>query len=291
MRKSLILTAALAAAGLLSGCMAFMGENIQYPKENVSGAAPEQVKSAILSGCLSRGWECEERSPGVIRAIHATTKFQAIVDIPYSAEGFQLNYVSSIGLGYKNGIIHNRYNRWVNNLRYDAEQQLNIMKGVRAVFVPRLSAVTEGPDGGASEAGAAQETALQDSVNQGSAAHGSVRHDTAPHGTGRPDTVRNASVTHSTVQQDRVSKDTVRHGPKEKAGFIAGIAGKVAHSSAAQDTVRHDSVPHGVAQDGVRHDTVRPGTVGHGSAAQSSVRHDSVMKDTVRLDSEEKAGL
>ena len=228
MRKSLILTAALAAAGLLSGCMAFMGENIQYPKENVSGAAPEQVKSAILSGCLSRGWECEERSPGVIRAIHATTKFQAIVDIPYSAEGFQLNYVSSIGLGYKNGIIHNRYNRWVNNLRYDAEQQLNIMKGVRAVFVPRLSAVTEGPDGGASEAGAAQETALQDSVNQASAAQDTVRHDSVPHGvaqdgvrhdTVRPGTVGHGSAAQSSVRHDSLMKDTVRLDSEEKAGL------------------------------------------------------------------------
>ena len=134
MRKSLILTAALAAAGLLSGCMAFMGENIQYPKENVSGAAPEQVKSAILSGCLSRGWECEERSPGVIRAIHATTKFQAIVDIPYSAEGFQLNYVSSIGLGYKNGIIHNRYNRWVNNFDI-CEKFIQLCKSIYIIFI------------------------------------------------------------------------------------------------------------------------------------------------------------
>ena len=135
MKKALLLTAALAAAAMMSGCMAFMGQDILSPEEKVTGASAARVKDAIMSGCRNREWSCTEDSAGVIRAVHTTPKFQAVVDIPYSDKGFQINYVSSIGLGAKNGRIHLKYNHWVNNLRSDVEKDLLRKSGVTALYV------------------------------------------------------------------------------------------------------------------------------------------------------------
>ena len=138
MKKALLLTAALAAAAMMSGCMAFMGQDILSPEEKVTGASAARVKDAIMSGCRNREWSCTEDSAGVIRAVHTTPKFQAVVDIPYSSSGFMINYVSSIGLGAKNGRIHLKYNHWVNNLRSDVEKDLLRQNGVTAVYVHPL---------------------------------------------------------------------------------------------------------------------------------------------------------
>ena len=135
MKKTLMLTATFAAAARMSGCMAMMGQDILSPDEKVTGASADQARSAIMSGCHSRDWSCTEDTAGVIRAVHTTSKFQAMVDIPYSYQGFSINYVSSSGLDAKNGRIHLKYNHWVNNLRSDVEKDLISKSGVTAVYV------------------------------------------------------------------------------------------------------------------------------------------------------------
>lgn len=134
MNKSLILTAAFTAVTMLSGCAAFTGQDILTPKENVTGATAGQVKSAIIASCKERGWSCTETSKRVIHGIYSNPKFEARVDIPYSAKGFQINYVSSRGLDAKDGKIHSKYNHWVNNLRSDIEKLLIKKNGVTAVY-------------------------------------------------------------------------------------------------------------------------------------------------------------
>lgn len=82
-----------------------------------------QIREAILkSGTQGRPslgtWTMKELNKSTIQASFiGSNGFEAVVDIPYSASGYEINYVSvSDNLKDEQGNIHRNYNRWVNNL-------------------------------------------------------------------------------------------------------------------------------------------------------------------------------
>lgn len=85
----------------------------------------EQVKQAIVRAGALRGWVITPVRDGhMIGDINVRNKHTAKVDIGYDAGGFSIKYVDSTNLRYRKDedgkdVIHNNYNRWVNNLRHD----------------------------------------------------------------------------------------------------------------------------------------------------------------------------
>ncbi|MCX8601101.1 MULTISPECIES: hypothetical protein [unclassified Gilliamella] len=115
----------------LLGC----ASKFQAPKNvttPVQGVTKEQVKQAILNtstnGRSAFGtWKFQSVDNNNIRGSLFNRKFEVVVNIPYSANGYSIEYVSaSDNLKDKRGNVHRNYNRWINNL--DARIRENIFK-------------------------------------------------------------------------------------------------------------------------------------------------------------------
>jgi hypothetical protein len=98
----------------------------------VQGMTKAQVKQAIL-GASTQGnaklgtWTMQALDNNTIQARLFNRSYEVVVNIPYSAKGYSINYVSaSSNLKNKRGDVHRNYNRWVNNL--DAKIKKNLVK-------------------------------------------------------------------------------------------------------------------------------------------------------------------
>ncbi|OCG62000.1 MULTISPECIES: hypothetical protein [Gilliamella] len=116
---------------LLIGCSGKFQEpqNITTP---VTGLSKDQVKKAILASATNGRaafgtWKMDVIDSNTIRGRLFNRKFEVVVNIPYSAKSYSINYVSvSNNLKNSQGGVHRNYNRWINNL--DAKIQENIFK-------------------------------------------------------------------------------------------------------------------------------------------------------------------
>jgi hypothetical protein len=124
MKRVAILGAVLAIA-LVAGC------HSNPMIQNVSNApiatthTMEQIRQAIVAGGTSKGWVMHETQPGVVHGTLRAHSHQADVDVTYSTTSYNINYVSSVGLDYKDGTIHRNYNKWIENLDQAIQIQLS----------------------------------------------------------------------------------------------------------------------------------------------------------------------
>ena len=94
-----------------------------------NGAAPgaERIKQAIVSGGRQRAWTVAGERPGVVTLQFSKNhdKNEVVVDVAYDDKGFQIRYVSSVGMMYRQEgelvRIHPYYNKWVDDLGNDIE--------------------------------------------------------------------------------------------------------------------------------------------------------------------------
>ncbi|GAA5114855.1 lipoprotein [Orbus sasakiae] len=105
----------------------------QAPQEfntTVTDVSKAQVKSAILaSGTTGKStfgtWRMKDVNDNTIQATLFNRGYEIVVNIPYSAKGYSIKYVSaSDNLKDKNGNVHRNYNRWVNNLNTKIKQNI-----------------------------------------------------------------------------------------------------------------------------------------------------------------------
>ncbi|WP_424246121.1 hypothetical protein Dip510_001035 [Elusimicrobium posterum] len=84
----------------------------------VSGKTASQVEKAIFKGCAERGWQCAKTSDGVVTGILKVRHHVAEIEIPYSANKYEIIYKDSANLDYsaKGNKIHSQYNNWASNL-------------------------------------------------------------------------------------------------------------------------------------------------------------------------------
>jgi hypothetical protein len=74
----------------------------------------EQMKQAILTTLVKRKWSVQRVGPDLVQAeITVRGQYHAEIDIPYTADHYQIKYRDSRELSYKDGKIHKNYNRWV----------------------------------------------------------------------------------------------------------------------------------------------------------------------------------
>ncbi|WP_421272345.1 hypothetical protein [Aeromonas taiwanensis] len=85
----------------------------------------EQVANAIITAGISKSWVMKKEKTGLIRGQVNVRQHQAVIDIPYSARDYSINYVSSVNLDDKGkGSIHRSYNRWVLGLNQAIQTEL-----------------------------------------------------------------------------------------------------------------------------------------------------------------------
>ena len=101
--------------------------NITTP---VEGLTKEQVKKAILATATKDKaafgtWKMDVISNNTIRGRLFNRNYEVVVNIPYSAKGYSINYVSvSNNLKNGQGNVHRNYNRWINNLDTKIKQNI-----------------------------------------------------------------------------------------------------------------------------------------------------------------------
>lgn len=80
----------------------------------------DAMRKAIIAGGSVHGWKPVGDQPGVLTLEADSGQHQAVVDVAYDAQGWQINYKSSANLNYehtdKKTSIHPKYNKWVEDL-------------------------------------------------------------------------------------------------------------------------------------------------------------------------------
>lgn len=112
----------LAALALLLvlGCQATPIQNVpdtELPLSDDTEVSLDDVRKMIVRAGASLGWvmerEGEEELIGTLRLRSHVAK----VAVDYDTDSFDIRYLSSENLDYKDGKIHRNYNSWVGNLR------------------------------------------------------------------------------------------------------------------------------------------------------------------------------
>jgi hypothetical protein len=104
---------------------------ILQPQPRVSFAPlpVNDVEAAIYEGCNRRKWIPSKVRDGDIEATLYLRSHVAVVDIVYDKDSFQVHYVRSENLNYKQRdgeeLIHPNYNAWVKNLTADIDAALS----------------------------------------------------------------------------------------------------------------------------------------------------------------------
>jgi len=73
---------------------------------------------------VTLGWKMNAETPGKVIGTLNVRKHTAVVEIPYSAKSYSINYKSSENLDAADGQIHNNYNGWIKNLAKGIDAQL-----------------------------------------------------------------------------------------------------------------------------------------------------------------------
>ena len=84
----------------------------------------DEVKKAIMRAGGTLGWKMDDSARGKITGTLNVRTHTAVVEIPYSAKSYSINYKSSANLDEGDGQIHNNYNGWIKNLANGIDAQL-----------------------------------------------------------------------------------------------------------------------------------------------------------------------
>lgn len=115
--KNIIFTTVIVLTLALAGCRTSPVYSVtDAPVNSASDVNANDVKKAIISAGAGLGWQMKEVKPGHIVGSLFIRKHSAIVDIPYSASSYSIQYKDSTELNYDGNNIHSNYNGWVQNL-------------------------------------------------------------------------------------------------------------------------------------------------------------------------------
>ena len=89
-----------------------------------------KIQSAIKVSLVDLGWKIMDEKEGMIRALLDLREHTVTIDLLYTKEGVQIQYVDSSELGYreKDGqpYIHKKYTSWIKNL--EKKISINLVK-------------------------------------------------------------------------------------------------------------------------------------------------------------------
>jgi hypothetical protein len=114
------------AAIAIAACQS---EPIYNPKRSIPLSAQnlgmDRIERAIIEGGQQRGWVFERAAPGHLVASQSQMKYDAVVDIRFDTQTYEIMYRSSRGMREQPGTIHAHYNFWIRNLQSDIDGRLN----------------------------------------------------------------------------------------------------------------------------------------------------------------------
>jgi hypothetical protein len=121
--RAIVLVASLSAA---AGCAAVRSSDMvelgrqTCPPADARPTSVEAMHDAIIAGGQVHAWKVAGDVPGILTLEAESGQHQAVVDVAYDAQGWQITYKSSANLNYehsgKKTSIHPKYNKWVEDL-------------------------------------------------------------------------------------------------------------------------------------------------------------------------------
>ncbi len=125
MNKKMALVLVVATT-LLSGCASRIAL-IQNVNQTVSqNYSDKQMQQAITAAGASYNWVITPAGPGVMNGHLSQRTHSADIRVTYTANSYQIQYVSSQNLRAGSGKIHRNYNRWINNLSQGIQTRLAV---------------------------------------------------------------------------------------------------------------------------------------------------------------------
>ena len=86
-----------------------------------AGLTEEQIQKAIILSGLNRGWIFRVLKEGALEGQINSRGLEAVVLVEYNTNQYSIQYLSSENLKFRDGRIHNRYNKWIRNLKKDID--------------------------------------------------------------------------------------------------------------------------------------------------------------------------
>ncbi|MBR4742551.1 MAG: hypothetical protein IK079_06640 [Desulfovibrio sp.] len=110
------------ALSFSQGCKKY----VPIENQNVSTAhhSLKIMQEGILEGCRTSGWTAKVMSPQNIEAVLRLRSHIATVRIPFTENGYSINYKDSVNLT-KDGKIHQNYEGWILRLRNNIDFSIN----------------------------------------------------------------------------------------------------------------------------------------------------------------------
>jgi len=105
------------------------------------------VRDSIILAATQNGWFVQGDAPGKMELrFNKGNKHELVVAVRYDANGYQIQYVSSVNLNYDNstGIerIHPNANRWIANLNQGINRATGQLASVGLTATPQNASAT-----------------------------------------------------------------------------------------------------------------------------------------------------
>ena len=126
MKAKYLLTLAVAGIIACSACSSYTKPLYTPSTIITSTCTNDQVKEAILDSLIGRKWLVDSNSGNTIDASLYKGDIVVRIEINYSNSSYSINYISSQNMKAQDGVIHNKYNHWVNNLDNDIRYRLGM---------------------------------------------------------------------------------------------------------------------------------------------------------------------
>lgn len=117
--KLVLLFSTLAVVLMLTACRTapvYNVHNAAIPNIEKAPLTMIDIEGAIVKAGAGLGWNMRPVKPGLIVATLNIRAHQAVADITYDLNDYNIDYSSSINLKYSGTKIHSNYNRWIQNL-------------------------------------------------------------------------------------------------------------------------------------------------------------------------------
>lgn len=127
MFKRIFITLSCVVVLALTGCSG--GTNILNVQSRFTvhsgNANLENVTRTIITSCAVKGWKPTLNSPGDIIATRRSSGHVAKVEITYTTESFNIQYLDSDNMNYDGKHISSVYSQWVGELRSEIKSRLS----------------------------------------------------------------------------------------------------------------------------------------------------------------------
>lgn len=127
MFKRFFTTFVCAAALTLAGCGG--GTNILNVQSRYTvhsgNVNLDNVTRTIITACATKGWKPSIAGPGDIIATRHSSGHVAKVEIVYTNESFNIQYLDSDNMGYDGKHISSIYSQWVEELQSEIKFRLS----------------------------------------------------------------------------------------------------------------------------------------------------------------------